>query len=188
MNSDRDFDTAEHQDVMSAIGAVIFGDTDITAPLSTAAHLAFIHRADTAIDTSRKLLQQSVDAGRAAGLSWAAIGEELSMTRQAAHQRFGQTPMMSTSGDERWLGPVTAFDEMRELELAGRLGWHTIGAGWLQHRMVRTETQWEHLRLLWPASARSLLRAGWHVGVRAFPWVYLIRDTGLPAETEPLAR
>ncbi len=78
---------------------------------------------------------------------------------------------------------MTAFDELPELELAGRLGWHTVEAGMLCHRMVRTDTQWEHKRVVWPGSARNE-REGWQIGCRAFPWVYLIRDTGLAAEPE----
>ena len=84
----------------------------------------------------------------------------------------------------RWLGPVTAFDELPELELAGRLGWHTVEAGMLCHRMVRTDTQWEHKRVVWPGSLARNEREGWQIGCRAFPWVYLIRDLGVPAEPE----
>jgi hypothetical protein len=54
--------------------------------------------------------------------------------------------------------------------------------------MVRTGTQWEHRRLLWPQSIKGSLRDGWQIGCRAFPWIYLIRDTGLPAEHEPSAQ
>ena len=81
-----------------------------------------------------------------------------------------------------YLGPVTAFDELRELELAGRLGWRTVEAGMLRHRMVRTPTQWEHRRVVWTGPLRRLEQDGWQVGCRAFPWVYLIRDLGVPAE------
>ena len=100
-------------------------------------------------DVVRDLLRQSVAAARAAGCSWAAIGAELGMSRQAAQQRFGSGAggRGSAGEQERWLGPVTAFDELPELELAGRLGWHTVEAGMLCHRMVRTDTQWEHKRV-----------------------------------------
>ncbi len=111
------------------------------------------------------------------GKSWTAIGAELGMSRQAAQQRFGDRDSATGGHEERWLGPVTAFDEMAELELAGRQGWHTVEAGMLRHRMVRTDRQWEHKRVLW-SGVRRHARDGWQVGCRAFPWVYLIRETG----------
>ena len=150
--------------------------------LSTDEALALVRRCAGAEQITRKLLRRSVDAARAANHSWAAIGAELGMSRQAAQQRFGGAVAEPTSANERWLGPVTAFDEMDELALAGRLGWHTVEAGFLQHRMVRGDTQWEHRRLLWPRSTRALQRDGWQIGCRAFPWIYLVRDTGIPVE------
>lgn len=126
------------------------------------------------------MLHRSVAAARAAGVSWARIGTELGMTRQAAQQRFGATGTSPESQDERWLGPVTAFEEMAELDIAGRAGWHTVEAGVLTHRMVRTATQWQHRRILWGASWARERANGWQIGCRAFPWIYLVRDTGLP--------
>ena len=172
--------TSFRDDLAEGLGAAILasgrGDGD---------PLAVVSRVVEAEDVVRDLLRQSVAAARAAGCSWAAIGSELGMSRQAAQQRFGSSTGHHGSGgdQERWLGPVTAFDELPELELAGRLGWHTVEAGMLCHRMVRTDTQWEHKRVVWPGSARNE-REGWQIGCRAFPWVYLIRDTGLAAEPE----
>lgn len=170
-------------DVINIIGQTIFGKAQFTDELEAADYLSFIRQAQHAEEAARSLLQQTVDAARSVGVSWAAIGVELAMTRQAAQQRFGRAPTTATLDDERWLGPVTAFVEMRELQLAGRQGWHTIEAGWLRHRMVRTATQWEHERLLWPQSRSKYLRTGWQIGCRAFPWIYLIRDTGIPVDT-----
>lgn len=135
-------------------------------------------RADAAITG---LLHRSVAAARSGGASWARIGAELGMSRQAAQQRFGaESDRGEPLGEERWLGPVTAFDEMPELEAAGRQGWRTVEAGMLSHRMVRTDTQWEHRRILWRASLDRDRTEGWQVGCRAFPWIYLVRDRGLP--------
>ena len=121
-------------------------------------------------------------AARAQGYSWAQIGAELNLSRQAVQQRFGDKPSSGeAAAEERWLGPVTAFDELGELEIAGRLGWHTVEAGMLRHRMIRTDTQWEHKRVLWTGTLKRYDREGWQVGCRAFPWVYLIRDLGVPA-------
>ena len=111
------------------------------------------------------------------------------MTRQAAQQRFGDRADRDDAtrgeGEERWLGPVTAFDEMAELDLAGRQGWRTVDAAMFRHRMRRTATQWEHKRIVW-GPLRRWEAAGWE-GVRAFPWIYLVRDTGRPAEAPDAA-
>lgn len=162
-----------------ALAAAILGGA---TSLDSAGHLELVRRTAVADHQTRRLLQQAVDAARGAGHSWAAIGAELGMSRQAAQQRFGGPPPRADSQQERWLGPVTAFDELPELELAGRMGWHTVGAGILRHRMVLTSTQWEHRRALWPTSPAALIRDGWQIGCRAFPWIYLIRDTGLPTD------
>lgn len=145
-------------------------------------HLVLVARAADAHAATRDLLHQAVAAARADGRSWAAVGAVLGLTRQAAQQRFGAGDEALGVGEERWLGPVTAFDEMHELEIAGRQGWRTIGAGMLKHRVVRTATRWEHRRVLWSRPPSSFAQDGWQVAVRAFPWVYLVRDTGLPAE------
>lgn len=132
----------------------------------------------------RELLQQAVTTARASGHSWAAIGSELNLSRQAVQQRFGTGAVNDLDGpQERWLGPVTGFDELRELNIAGRLGWHTVEIGMLHHRVIKTDTQWEHKRVLRTAATlRRLEREGWQIGCNAFPWVYLIRDLGVPAE------
>ena len=146
--------------------------------------LDLVRRTAAADEIVAGLLRQAVASARAGGHSWAAIGAALGMSRQAVQQRFGSgdAPGTADGAEERWLGPVTAFDEMGELELAGRLGWHTVGAGMLRHRMVRTPTQWEHRRVVWTSSLRKHEQQGWQVGCRAFPWVYLVRDTGRPVE------
>ncbi len=175
--------TSFRDDLAEGLGAAILSSgTQDPDPLDV------VSRVVEAEVVVRDLLRQSVLAARAAGCSWAAIGTVLGMSRQAAQQRFGGavTGVPDDDDRERWLGPVTAFDELPELELAGRLGWHTVEAGILRHRMVRTDTQWEHKRVVWPGSLARNERDGWQIGCRAFPWVYLIRDTGLPAEPEPL--
>lgn len=161
-----------------AIGRAILAD-------SAGTPLAVVRRAAEADQVAGDLLQQAVTAARANGHSWAEIGETLGLTRQAAQQRFGRAAPDAADGaegdrEERWLGPVTAFDEMAELALAGDLGWHTVGAGMLRHRMVRTPTRWEHRRVVWSGSLARHEKDGWQVGCRAFPWIYLVRDTGIP--------
>jgi hypothetical protein len=167
--------------LVEALGSAILDGAPTDNPL------ALVRRAADAEESVRDLLHQSVGAARSAGHSWAAIGAELGMSRQAVQQRFGERSDAAgndLTAEQRWLGPVTAFDEMSELEIAGRRGWHTVRAGMLRHLMVRTSTQWEHKRVVWTGSPTRYERAGWVVGCRAFPWVYLVRDTGLPAEND----
>lgn len=164
---------------------VAAADIDAREDLGVHDHLALIAASARAESEIRALLQRSVAAARAGGASWALIGSELGMTRQAAQQRFGALEKPSAADDdERWISPVTAFDEMAELALAGRAGWHTVEAGMLSHRVVRTDTQWEHRRILWRASVASETEGGWQIGCRAFPWIYLVRDTGIPVGDE----
>ncbi|MDT0156588.1 hypothetical protein Q9R19_03000 [Microbacterium sp. ARD32] len=150
-------------------------------PPDAEAFLALIASSAAAEREIATLLQRSVASARAAGVSWARIGGELGMTRQAAQQRFGRGDAVEAQG-ERWLGPVTAFDEMAELELAGRQGWHSVEVQLLSHRLIRSDTQWQHRRILWRGSLARERAEGWEVGSRAFPWIYLVRDTGMPAE------
>ncbi|MGI9822220.1 hypothetical protein [Agromyces sp. Marseille-Q5079] len=161
-------------------------DGNLESHLTPEQHLALIHAGSDAEGEARAILRQAVESARAGGVSWAAIGAELGMSRQAAQQRFGDASKPDDAADDeaeyRWLGPVTAFDEMAELELAGRAGWHTVEAGMLRHRMVRTDTQWETKRLIWRGPSRRDEAEGWIVGSTMFPWAYLVRDLGIPAE------
>lgn len=164
-------------DLEMVLGEAILAGEDVPP-------LELVVRTAEAEAITRTLLRDAVASARAAGSSWADVGHALDMSRQAAQQRFGDPREGDLHESERWLGPVTAVDEMVELELAGTLGWHTVGCAPLRHRMVRTATRWEHRRITWPGPSRQLREAGWQVGARAFPWVYLIRDTGVPAADE----
>lgn len=166
--------------------AILAGPGDGGGPLDPDRpddHLAIVARAAEADRVVTELFRHSVGAARAGGHSWAAIGQVLGLTRQAVQQRFGAAG--DPASDERvtrTLGPVTAFDEMRELELAGRMGWRTIGIGMMSHTMAQTDTQWEHRRVVWRRPADRYEQDGWQVGCRAFPWLYLVRDLGRPPE------
>lgn len=164
--------------LVESLGRAILSTSDD----DPADQLALVRRTADAEEAVRDLLRQAVGAARSQGHSWAAIGSALGMTRQAAQQRFGdRDETIDASAEERWLGPVTALDEMSELEIAGRAGWRTVEAGMLRHRMVRTDRQWEHKRVLW-SGVRRHEGDGWQVGCHAFPWVYLVRETGEPVE------
>lgn len=188
MSAQREIPTADQDHFARDIGQVILGESGLD-PAAPEDHLMLVTRSAAAERASRELLQQAVIAARGSGHSWAAIGTELGLSRQAVQQRFGGRPQEATDDPAedsrfRWLGPVTAFEEMRELEIAGRLGWHTVEAGMLRHKVVRTNTQWEHKRIVWSGSLRRLEQDGWQVGCRAFPWVYLVRDLGTPPDPE----
>jgi hypothetical protein len=172
-------------ELSDAVGRAVIGAAGLETKenLDLDDHLALIHASARAEDETRVILGRAVAAARSGGASWALIGAELGMSRQAAQQRFGASGGIDAVGDsERWLGPVTAFDEMAELAIAGRSGWRTVEAGMLAHRMLRTDTQWEHRRILWRASLATERADGWEIGCRAFPWIYLVRDLGTPVE------
>lgn len=173
--------------IADAIGRAILHDDGGTAldPDASADQLAIVARASIAERDAREHLHQAVTAAKAGGHSWAAIGDTLGLTRQAAQQRFGRGVPDVPDQNHRWLGPVTAFDEMAELRLAGQMGWRTVAAGLLRHLMVRTDTRWEHRRVVWKRPASHYTVDGWQVGARAFPWLYLVRDLGIPPIESP---
>ena len=140
-------------------------------------------------ETSR-LLRESIAGARRANHSWDAIGRVLSVSRQAAQQRFGTAAGPSDAAslpdtpDRRVLSPLTAFDEMEVLEREGRLGWHVIDFGPFFHVVEHSDHPWEHRRVPFAIGARlrRLEAEGWIAVGAWFPWRYLKRP--LP---EPLA-
>jgi hypothetical protein len=62
-----------------------------TADARDASHMRRIIAARQAVDAAESELRAAVEAARAAGDTWAAIGVALGITRQAAFQRFGRT-------------------------------------------------------------------------------------------------
>jgi hypothetical protein len=140
-------------------------------------------------EESAQLLQSAVTSARLAGLSWERIGERLGMSRQAAQQRFGRVTdsvTVDVVGEKRRLHPVTAFDEMAALAEAGSNGWHSIGYGMYFHDLIRSDEQWEHLRVAAFGATQRILKAeGWQrIGVMWFPWGYYARPTGIPVAAE----
>lgn len=136
---------------------------------------------------SRRLLHDAVAAARSSGATWSAIGATLGMSKQAAQKRFPvPSPTAPLDPDERILGPVTAFDEMKELAVAGRYGWYSVEFGPFHHRVVRTPTQWEHQRVsMLRRRTKDVTEDGWQVIGSTFPYTYLRRDLGVPALPEP---
>ncbi|MCM0619804.1 hypothetical protein [Nocardioides bruguierae] len=59
----------------------------MTAPRAV---MASISDAQIDLEDARNVLLQRVAAARSAGAAWAAIGDELGVTRQSAHERFAR--------------------------------------------------------------------------------------------------
>ncbi len=137
---------------------------------------------------ANKLLRSVVTSARNAGATWASIGATLQMTKQAAQKRFASTAQPGVEQldpDERILGPTNFLDEMRELALAGPYGWHSVERGLTYHRVVRSDTQWEHRAIWSPNKVKAMRADGWILFGSSFPYSYLKRDTGVPALPEP---
>ncbi|MEJ5944212.1 hypothetical protein WDZ17_02755 [Pseudokineococcus basanitobsidens] len=140
---------------------------------------------------ARTVLHQAVLSARTRGNTWASIGAVLGMTKQAAQKRFATTAIPSgadLAADERILGPVGPFDEMRELALAGQYGWHSVEAGLNHHRVMHSPTRWEHRRVSGARAARRLTDQGWQLVGGNLGYTYLKRDLGTPALIEPAHR
>lgn len=117
-----------------------------------------------------------------------ASGTTLGMTKQAAQKRFALPPgphSAELDANERTIGPTTSFDEMQELSLGEQYGWHSVESGVTHHRVIRSDTKWEHLRVtISPGKVRELVADGWVAVGSNFPYTYVKRDTGTPALLE----
>ncbi|MDN5893360.1 MAG: hypothetical protein L0H93_04985 [Nocardioides sp.] len=183
-----DRDGARHR---AAVLADAVGQLDAPSdPQGVEDHLALIEVVSHVEADARSLLRDAVTSARSAGATWSEVGRTLGMTKQAAQKRFATqgTPLRPGVGEgERLLGPVTVFDEMGELALAGQYGWHGVERGAGHHRVVRSATKWEHARVSMLSRSRveAMRVDGWQVISSEFPYVYLKRDLGTPALTEP---
>ncbi|GEC76461.1 hypothetical protein GCM10010213_25510 [Microbacterium maritypicum] len=54
--------------------------------------------------------------------------------------------------------------------------------------MVRSDTRWDHRRSVWRPLRAAERAEGWELGCSAFPWVYFVRDTGIPVSETPRDR
>lgn len=151
-----------------------------------AAYLELISHINETHQRTGEMLHAAVLAARGAGHSWDAIGNTLGISRQAAQQRFGRSASETDvdSGDQtRTVMGLTAFNEMKALQRAGRYGWHSVGYGPLYHVLERDDRQWEHRRVYaWARDKEDLEAEGWMVvGKGWFPWAYYARPTDTPA-------
>ena len=170
-------------------------DPDLAGRLEhePSSHLDLVRLARAAYDETGHLLVAAVGSARSAGCTWEQIGEVLGMTRQAAQQRYGRrdelpdlaaAPADESAGESvphrrQLLTPLTAFNEMRVLERAGRYGWHAVAYGPLFFEVEESDQQWEHHRSYVGAGP---LRPGdgWQrIGTMWFPWVYWKRPLGV---------
>lgn len=169
---------------------VIASLSPVCEPEDADDHLAVVKAAQEIEAEARRLLQRTVLTARGAGATWAGVGEALGISKQAAQKRFAapKAPSGRTlDPDERFLGPVGMLDEMEELNLAGRYGWHSVDFGVSHHRVVRSGTQWEHRRVAGARKVAALEAEGWVLVGRSFPYALLKKDSGAPAldEVEP---
>ena len=156
------------------------------------AHLDLVVLTVRARSESDELVRLAVASARSAGCTWEAIGAVLGMTRQAAQQRFGSAAQddvadaRTPEGRTTRLAPMSAFNEMRVLDRAGRYGWHSVGYGALFHIVMKSDQQWQHERVLPGSRRRYLLAEGWEpFGSGWFPFEYFKKPTGVPALPEP---
>ncbi len=171
-----------------ALTTMLMENAPTQEPRSAEDFLPLIANAAALQREASTLLRSVVASARNAGATWQSIGATLQMTKQAAQKRFGPAGTPSGVGldpDERILGPTNFTDEMRELALAGRYGWHSVERGLTYHRVVRSDTQWEHRTALTANKVRLLRADGWQTFGHSFPYTYLKRDTGIPALREP---
>jgi hypothetical protein len=149
-------------------------------------HMRLLAAAEVGTKHAQELLREAVAAARHAGCSWAAIGEQLGVTKQAAQQRYGPAGEPTPGRRQRLLKPVTALTEMKELAAAGAHGWHSVSYGWMYHLLEESDQQWEHHRDFFPVpgNRKRLEARGWvHIGT-TFPWQYFKRPLRTPALPE----
>ncbi|MFJ8435944.1 hypothetical protein ACIQ9P_32050 [Kitasatospora sp. NPDC094019] len=158
--------------------------------------LRLVAAARVGAEESSRLLREAIQGARAAGHSWDSVGGVLGVSRQAAQQRFAvKAPAVTADSAEdgadgtaaaddaparRTITPVTAFNEMAELDTAGRDGWHLVDYGTLFLVVEASDRTWEHRRAF-VGQRRRVHADGWtEVGSGSFPWRYYKRPADRP--------
>ena len=141
--------------------------------------LRLVAAARVAADHSGRLLDDAVVGARHAGHSWAAIGNVLEVSRQAAQQRFSTSTAQPdpVTPQQRVIRRVTAFNEMSVLEREQSDGWHLVGFGAGKLVVAASDHPWEHQRLTFASHTllRTIERDDWLVVGVWGPWTYLKR-------------
>ncbi|MBT2471304.1 hypothetical protein J7E97_26445 [Streptomyces sp. ISL-66] len=177
-------------------GAVLGGPEGLAASLEhdPEGFLRLVAAARVGAEESSRLLRQAIQGARAAGHSWDSVGGVLGVSRQAAQQRFAvKSPAPEPAPEpgsatgpadhapgapaRRTITPVTAFNEMAELDGAARDGWHLVDYGPLFLLVEASDRIWEHRRTF-GGQRRRMKAEGWtQVGAWSFPWRYYKRPT-----------
>lgn len=177
--------------IQQELGRILMEQASVRDPRDAGDFLRLVEDAALLQTEASTLLRTTISSARNAGATWQSIGRTLGMTKQAAQKRFAPGAAPHTAGldpNERILGPTTTFDELSELALAGRYGWHSVQVGTNYHRMLHSDRFWEHTRVtMSPQRVKQLRSEGWELIDSGFPYAYLKRDTGLPAMPEPSA-
>lgn len=181
-------DSAEPGPLRDVLAQILIENSNVGEPRNTQDFLHLVRGALTLRSEADRLLHTAVVSARDVGATWQNIGSTLGMTKQAAQKRFAPPSARGSAtldAKERTIGPTTSFNEMHELALAGSYGWHSVDFGATHHRVIHSDTQWEHLRVtISPGKISTLVADGWLLIGSSFPYTYLKRDTGIPALLE----
>jgi hypothetical protein len=139
--------------------------------------LKLLDSCNLALEECAMLQRNAVHQARRAEVSWAAIGERMGITRQAAQQRFAPEEDGAPTGNLRRIEGATAFNEMQLLAAQGKEGFHLVGFGALFLLVKPSRHTWEHRRetALIPGSRARLEAAGWTYVGGWFPFQYYKR-------------
>jgi hypothetical protein len=139
--------------------------------------LKLVDACSLAVEESGLLQHAAVHQARRAEVSWAAIGEHLGITRQAAQQRFAPDAEAAPVDSVRRIHGATAFNEMQILAEEGKAGFHLVGFGALYLSVRASRQVWEHRRetALTDSKRARLEAAGWTYVGGWFPFQYFKR-------------
>jgi len=139
--------------------------------------LTLLDSCNVALEECSVLQRNAVHQARRAEVSWAAIGERMGITRQAAQQRFAPEEESAPTGNLRRIEGATAFNEMQLLAAQGKEGFHLVGFGALYLLVKPSRQVWEHRRetALMPGTRARLEATGWTYVGGWFPFQYYKR-------------
>ena len=167
----------EIEKVRDAVEQAVLQPEDLGEGIEKDQHsyLRLVMSAKVAYDESNRILQQSVNQARRTGHSWTVLGKVLSISRQAAQQRFGSQRFGNRedggeTGEfehQRVIKGATAFNEMQLLRVEGAAGNHLVSFGPLFLVVQSSDCQWEHMRL----TALRMNQARWQLESKG--WTYV---------------
>jgi len=181
-NSSRTLNAKERKNLRHSIENTILNQvfTNEEENENSPAYLRLVHAADIANKESGYLLQDAVHQARRINHSWAAIGNVLGISRQAAQQRFNPNTDDEDAIDMnncRKISGAHAFNEMALLDVEGKAGNHLIGFGPLYLLVQESDQQWEHKRITnfsWQ-NKEDLESKGWTYIGAWLPFLYYKR-------------